>query len=216
MARSRTAFQNALSEALGARGFAPVPIRLKGCVAAYYKRVDDGILMLPVMASSRERRFTASYYLSLSFSWPLMGGDVPYQAYRRVSHFLRADERDLLLEPEYCRPGVLDAWWRGYDRDQGTALAAVVSLTEGRFLAQEDLLVEVRRSRTLLDRIGQVDLVRSAARNLGSDGEASNTGKVPATWLEAAAVVVRAHFPTRDHPNGIASLAVDAWCCESL
>ena len=214
---SRRRLVEAVALGVGSLGYGRVAGPVSGALAVFYKRVDQLILTLGLEASAHyEARFTGSFYLSRSFEWAYVVRGFPTAAYRRIGHFLTADERAEMLEPEFCEVGVVDAWWTGFTPERVSVFVRAVELAEPRFRAQSGLREAVleceglRRHRQMLDEV--VHLVETGSAPEGGIFQPKQFPKdVPRDWFYGAELVLRRHRPESVNPKYVSLLALDAW-----
>jgi hypothetical protein len=125
----------------------------KGALLHMYKRLSSGLVLnLGVQDSSlHPDAFTGSFYLGPSFTWSYMPPSFPHKAYDRIGVYLSHDERVSLLSKEYCKPGVIDAWWSRNSESSVFEFCQCVQIAEPRFLAQQSLLTQVLESKDLIE-----------------------------------------------------------------
>jgi hypothetical protein len=112
------------------------------------KKLTNGLfLFLGVIFSKHEKgKFTGHFYLSKITVFSAVWDDIPQNSYKRISAFLKEDERLLFLSKEYCKPGMVDGWWN-IDNDKSIVnFMNSVSLAETRFLNQDNLFENVQNS----------------------------------------------------------------------
>ncbi len=201
---SKQAFYDELAQHLARGGWTrlPGPHELS---ALFGKRAGDLLLTLGIDESQLHRhRVTAEIALaghtSLTMSFP----DAP-RARQRVGTFLRAEERTELLQPEFCKPGVSDAWWIGRTVDNAARIAAASRVAEPRFLAQSGLLEEISKSSR---HTAYVSKLRQVA---GTHFDESTTARPPPQeWIDAAYEIFSDAHPK--HRRAFAAkVAADAW-----
>lgn len=196
---SKNAFYVELARALEPEGWRkmPGPIHVS---ALFAKRHEDLILCLGFDESDLyEDRVTAE--LTLGEHASLMSfPDVP-RARCRVGAHLLPDERTRLLDDEFCRPGVTDAWWTGRTAENVMKIGEAVRLAAPRFVARPGLREEIassERHRAYANRL-------RAIAATPHDG-----GKIPPDeWIEAAAALTTA--PPKQRRAVAARWAADAW-----
>ena len=127
-----------------------------GAQGLYVKYINELYLTLGLTISRYyDSMFTASYYLSKVTVWGAVWGDIPKNSYQRVGLSLTKDERQLLLDHEYAKDGVRDAWWNINDQNAIENFLETIRITESRFLSQSDLAKQVQDSKdvNLLDQL---------------------------------------------------------------
>lgn len=207
MKLSKQAFYAALSGALVDAGWARMtgPSGTSGLLA---RREGDLAFMLGFFESTlRGDRVTAEFALGAHTSIIQAFPDMP-RARHRVAHFLTADERAELLDPEFCRSGVVDGWWLGRTPENVQRILAAIDTCAPRFLAQEDLLGEIARSarhRAYVSRLRAIADVSSPevehARDMASP---------PESWVVAAEATLSRGSPRQRKATAL-QLAYDAW-----
>lgn len=201
---SKQAFYDELARLLCADGWTRLP-DATGLTSLFAKRVGDLVLSLGTSESDRHReRVTAEFRLAAHTFLALGSPDAP-RTRARVGRFLEAGEREALLDAEYCRSGVLDAWWIGRTREAAEALAGAVRCAEPRFLGQVGLADEVERSRTHADYVAKLRRVAETPFD-----EGTTTHGPPAEWVDAAYELVPGADPKHRRAFA-ASIAADAW-----
>ena len=201
---SKQAFYDELARLLIADGWTRLP-DASGLTSLFAKRVGDLVLSLGTSESSRYReRVTADFRLARHTFMTLGSPDAP-RTRARVGRFLDAREREELLDAEYCRPGVLDAWWIARTREAAEAIAAAVRCAEPRFLGQVGLADEVEQSTTHAEYVAKLSSIASTPFE-----EGRTTNGPPAEWVDAAYDLVPAANPKHRRAFA-ANIAADAW-----
>ena len=160
-----------------------------------------------------DARFTASYYLSKTTRWGSVWYDIPKESYERVGKYLTKEERKLLLNEEFCRDGVIDAWWHDNEVDN---FFRAIELTEPRFLYQ-DLFSKIEES----IEAQKLSHYSSAVINAIQEGRVDELANykfipekpindVPLIWFKAAEAVVLNENGILNS-NTVKALAFDAW-----
>lgn len=187
-------------------GYVLLPAPSSGAAALFSKFVDDLVLTLGIERSTRyEGRFTGSFYLSRSCSWSYVPGWLPKLAYSRIGHFLDEEARQILLEPEFAKPGVHDAWWWA-DQKGVQNFGVAIGVGEHPFVSQAGLAEQLRTSKPLDEYVRKLDSIIEHARAKGLTLQASSK-----EWLRVAEDILAA---TTDRealkPNFVKLLAADA------
>src|SRR5690606_16163780 len=124
-----------------------------GAAMMFYRREDGFVLQVALEYSRRySERFTASFYLARSFSWPLAGGDSPSIAYRRIGALLPPDE----LVNYGIEDPKAEVWWHGFNGEQAGLFAQAVDRAQQIFLTQSGLREKVMNSHVLNEHFEQV------------------------------------------------------------
>jgi hypothetical protein len=166
-ASTKKRLARAVTSGIDALGFQALEGPGGGAAALFYKRCGDLILLLGLELSRLyDERFTASFYLSFSFEWAYMLPGYPRNAYRRIGGFLTAEERARLLDQEFLGPGVVDAWWIGFQAESISHFVEAVRLTEPRFMAQPGLEGEIRSCEEEQKHMNKIRRVISMAQTL--------------------------------------------------
>ncbi|HEX7829390.1 MAG TPA: hypothetical protein VF787_07020 [Thermoanaerobaculia bacterium] len=175
-------------------------------MAQFYRWVShDLVLSLGIESSSRYKgRFTGSFYLSRSFTWAYLPSWFPRDAYGRVGHFLRPDERELLLPSEFRRPGVVDAWWWA-EEDDINKFAQAVRLGGPRFVETPGLVEKISSNEGIQRHVALLDAVADRA------GAAVVAPDVPTNWLDAARDVLSKSVGPSPKATLVQLIATDAW-----
>lgn len=196
---------------------------LDGCNALFYKQFDDLILTLGLELSTRyKERFTASYYLSPSFNWGYMPPGFPIRAYQRVGHFLTNEQRLRLLDAFFNAPGVIDAWWNGFQADVVNNFLEAVQLSEPCFLEQPGLKGEILSCEKIIKYMDMISKTISLSNTLQEipSGLAAqpkrHLAKISTKFYWAAELVLITSKPESVSSSFVQLLAVDSWRCEAL
>jgi hypothetical protein len=201
-------------------GYSETPLNTGMFEGLYYKQVEELILTLAIELSRiYTDRFTASFYLAPSFELPYYRyGPVLEIAYQRIGRFLRPDERLLLLEPEFCAPGVIDAWWIGFAPQSVACFLKAIELCEPRFLAQESLFEKVRTSEDAHEWISTLEKVKQLASTLESapctlsrQPKKYSKDVSPAYYWAAELVLIQKFGAKTVSHDGVRRVAIDAW-----
>lgn len=201
-----------LTQFLQKEGWRPAPVREPSARLMFYKWVDGLLLTLAIETSKRHRdTITASFYLGQTFSWPLLGGDIPGASYARIGRFLRHDEYSDLSLPPPPSAELIDVWWTGYYPRTLDGFVEAIRRALPRFLAQPGLADGARNSRTMQKRLQQVSKVRENARQVVA-GEAPPpkvkvNSAVPMHWYSVAARILGDDATT----DRIKWVTEDAW-----
>lgn len=202
---TKRAFYDSIATALAGRSWVRLP-SAGDLTALLAKRSGALILTVGLIESVRHKeRLTAELALSghtqLTMSFP----DAP-RARQRVGGFLTPEERQALLDPEYCAPGVRDAWWNGRTAESVRRIAEAIELAVPRFLGQPGLAEEIERSRghqAYVARLAAVAQTSVPPIHLA-------TRSPPSEWIEAAYKLLTEAAPK--HRRRFAEeVAADAW-----
>lgn len=184
----------------------------------FIKQIEGGLFLSLGMIISKyyNVRFTASFYLSKSTIWGAVWGDIPRNSYMRIGHFLTEEERKRLLSDEFCKEGVVDAWWDAEDENAPEKFLDAVKISEDRFLDQKGLIVMIENSleiATLEKMSKQVINQMLEPRSVSFDYKyipKTAKGSITLDWLKAAERVL---FYNQENlnKNTVARLAADAW-----
>lgn len=214
---SKVALIKCLTVKLQILGFLPAPGPTVAA-ALFYKIHGKFILTLGIEFSRHyEERFTASFYLSKSFSWALIFRDFPRAGYQRVGNFLDAAERGLYLDAEFCEPGVTDAWWTEFTNIAVDSFVSVIKRTETRFLSQDGLIRALDSCEGLSSHIRLLKAIGDAVLSVSKEKtELQYQPKrypkdVPEVWFLAAEFVLLEQGLAETRRDYVALLAVDAF-----
>jgi hypothetical protein len=219
-----TEFRDRLSQRLAAElALAPVPER--GGSPAWdvlYRRERDLILTVGTQLSVNiDEQYTCAAYLAPSFHWGFTPKGFPPRAYRRLGTLLQPVERRNLLGEEFWRPGVTDAWWRGFTDDALQSCVQAAAFTLPRFLAQPGLFDELRGSPPLQTHARMLREIPPLATTLDRPPprlrhQPGKLAGVPDPWVWAAEVVAQRHRPDLASPRYTALVARDAFLMATL
>lgn len=206
-----------LTECLKAVGYS-VLVPSENDVFLFYKL--DGLFVLTLgieFSRHYDERFTGSFFLSKSFEWAYILPNFPRNAYARIGRFLTTDERKLLLEDEFCRQGVIDAWWSSFTREKSDLFIKTVVLAEPRFFAQSDLKKKLSECEDLSNHIRILEKVIVSSHKLNSKPSglqyqpASIIKAVPQSYYYAAEIVLSEIKPEMVCQSYVSLVARDAW-----
>ena len=208
---------------LKAMGYYEIEGALTGSAALFYKQFSGLILTLGLELSTRyKEKFTASFYLSPSFHWSYLPKGFPKAAYQRIGRFLTIEERLRLLDRSFSEPGVLDAWWGGFQEDVVRHFLEAVQLSEPRFLEQPGLINEILSCEEIIKHMDMISQTISTANNLKEKPSGLSAqprrlaAKTPAQYFWAAEIVLSTSEPDLVSSSYVQLLAVDAWRCKTL
>jgi len=212
-----------IEESVGALGYERVPGPISGAAAVFYKVHGDLVLTFGLQFSTRyEDRFTGSFYLSRSFEWGYVPDGFPHEAYQRIGRFLTKEERILLLPSFFSQPGVVDAWWIGFDVATVTSFIEAIRLTEPRFLRQPGLIDAVSRCEAISRHVSLLHATAAMARGLKErppglrhQPQRYSTVTEP-QWYWAAELVLQQQRPSSAEPGFVRLVALDAWRVDTL
>ncbi len=224
MPYSRKRLINEVGSGLSRLGYQRVPGSSDLAAALVYRWIDEDLaLTLGLEFSTRyQDRFTGSFYLAPSFHWSYVLADYPMRAYERIGKFLTAEERRKLLDPAFAEPGMIDAWWIGFDEDSVESFLEAVTLTEPRFLSQDNLREEILSSREMAEHRHLVQATQRRAADLGAEpGGLSRQPRryqppVPPPFYWAAEQVLTERLPDLVTRDFVKLLAEDAWRLANL
>jgi hypothetical protein len=176
--------------------------------ALYYQHVRNLILTFGVEISELYAcRFTGSYYLSRTYNWSYHPKGFPHEAYERIGSFLMASERPQLLDPRFCKEGVVDAWWNADDENAVIRFIKAVELTMPRFLSIKDLDEKIFACEDLAKHVNIIHETEERCRSFSTKGT-----KPEENWYQAAEAVVKERRPVEYvNKNYISMVAVEAW-----
>jgi len=187
-----------------------------GSSGLFVKIVNEKYFLTLGLEISRlyDARFTASYYLSKTTRWGAVWLDIPKESYERVGKYLTKEERKLLLDAEFNRDGVIDAWWHENEIDK---FFQTIELTEARFLNQENLFFKIENS-IEVQKLSHYSSCVIKSINEGRIDESFNyqfipeksIDNVPLIWFKAAEVVLLNESGILNS-NTVTSLASDTW-----
>lgn len=204
---------------VGKLGFHFVPHFFHDFAAQFYKKIDDEIFLILAIETSKHYRdrFSGSFFLSHTYTLPFYpAGALRDMAYRRIGEFLTHIERLKLLSSEFQIENVTDAWWIGFTNENVDSFTEAVTLTEPRFLNQDDVLLKVANSKDLatqaelLKHIASlVDKLSSPPPKLAYQPKKYNK-EIPHQWFWAAELLLIQHglYASVTH---VSSLAADAF-----
>jgi len=199
------------------------PVLTGSFASLHFKKVEEFVLTLALEFSKYyEDRFTASFYLSYSFELPFYPpGLLRELAYRRVGEFLTLEERRKLLDQEFCREGVVDAWWIKFTQESIFSFLETTQLCEARFLGQKKLFNAIRECSELhamRELLGEIKNTASYLKTLPSGlmyQPKKYVREVSTEWYWAAEIVMKnkGGYMAADR---VTRLAVDAWRVATL
>ncbi|MNK15618.1 hypothetical protein D3C87_337650 [compost metagenome] len=181
----------------------------------FVKKLTNGLfLFLGVIFSKYEKgKFTGNFYLSKVTIFSAVWDDIPPNSYKRVSIFLKEEERSLFLHEDYCKKGMVDGWWNIDYNDSIMNFKNAVNLVETRFLNQDNLFESIQNSVELrnLDELSENVIIKI----IGSKGDEDKLldvikNKINSKWFEVAKSVL-SHAGENVTEPLIKRLASDAW-----
>jgi len=189
-----------------------------GASGLFIKLINQNYFLALGLIISRlyDTRFTASYYLSKTTRWSAVWGDIPRESYQRISHFLTREERQLLLDEEHKKEGVLDAWWSSNNKDEVSNFFQVVKITENRFLNQENLFFKIDNSAEVRDLVSySKNVIALVTHQKITEYDYrfipnKSIDDVPLDWFKAAEITLLGQGGILN-VNTVKSLAIDAW-----
>lgn len=200
-------------------GFEEIKDTITPAQGLYIKPIGNELYLSLGLTISRlyDNMFTASFYLSKTTIWALVGNDIPKRSYERIGCFLTRDERLKLLDKEYSIQGITDAWWNAEYDSEVAKFLETVRITEPRFIEQPGLFDEIKRSSFVNELALLAHLVikeMKAGFNLNEFDyhflPTKPIDNIPLEWFKAAE---RAIVNCRGalNLNTVKRLAADAW-----
>jgi len=124
------------------QGFLPVLDRTRNAVAHYYSVQPNGLVLNLVLeaSSSSPGSLTASFYLSISFTWGYMPQKFPSTAYDRVGAFLTFEERKRLSRNSELKATVVDVWTADDSEGSIQLLGDAIACAFPRFLDRPNVV----------------------------------------------------------------------------
>lgn len=215
MALTKNKLIKSLKEGLVELGYVEFSDTSTGAQGLFIKKLSNSLFLSLGTTISRylDAQFSASFYLSKTTRWGSVWGDIPKEAYKRVSHFLTQEERISLLNHEHHEG--LDAWWNGFDSEEIEKFFKAVELAEKRLLQDSDLLGKIEESKEIheLSELARhaIEVVKS--RKVNSELEYRPTKEIdniPLVWFEAAETVL-GKTDIKLNKNLVRHLAGDSW-----
>lgn len=199
-------------------GYEEIKDSITAAEGLFIKRLPSGFYLSLGFTISNfyDSLFTADFYLSKTTIWGATWGDIPREAYKRVSAFLTKEERVLYLDVTYNKEGAIDAWWSGDKEEDFDKFLQVVKITEDRFLKQDRLFDKVEEStevKELVDYVsGVFDIIDKGLDNMNEYQFIPDTkiGAIPPDWFKAAEIVLKNKRGILNK-NTVKRLAADAW-----
>lgn len=199
-------------------GYLEIENTFFGADGLFIKRVSDEFFLTLGLIISRyyDSKFTASYYLSKTTRWGSIWGDIPKESYKRVGYFLNNQERKALLDEEYNKEGVRDAWWDVNDIRSINNFISTVSISEQRFLEQPDLFKKIEDSLEVNILVEYVHLVNDIITSRSIEEfnykftPAKSINNIPIDWFKAAEIAITEKGGILN-ANTVKLVAADAW-----
>lgn len=199
-------------------GFIEIKTTSVGTDGLFIKKKDLGYYLMLGLTISRfyDSSFTASFYVSRSTRYGSVWGDIPPESYKRIGHFLTREERKELLDDEFNKPGVVDAWWNGIDDLTVSKFILAIKRSEKRFLAQPGLFNKIDASLEIKKFSDQVTMTMN---ELSSDTLKEGNfhflptrvvDDIPLNWFMASEKAL-VKSGSSVNTNLVKLLAVDAW-----
>ncbi|OKS87276.1 hypothetical protein [Mucilaginibacter polytrichastri] len=189
---------------------------ITGAQGLYIKSIDKNLYLTLGLTISKyyESKFTRAFYLSKLTSWSMFGGDIPKESYQRVGRFLTIEERSRLLESEYSKNGVIDAWWDISIEQSINNFIEAIRITEGRFLNQPHLIDNILRSNDVSRLETRVQLVIKRVNSIDDVIykyiPTKPVDDIPMEWFKAAELVLIEEHAILN-ANAVKSLGADAY-----
>jgi len=200
-------------------GFEEIKDTITPAQGLYIKSIGNGLYLSLGLTISRyhESMFTASFYLSKTTTWALVGNDIPKGSYERIGRFLTRDERIKLLGKEYSTPGVTDAWWNAEYENEVAYFLETVRIAEPRFIEQPGLIDEIKRS-SFVNELALLSYLVIKEIKIGSNINEfdyhfvppKSIDNIPLEWFKAAERVITNEKAILNL-NTVKRLAADAW-----
>lgn len=199
-------------------GYHEIKDTITGANGFFTKSLDNNFYITLGLEISRfyDSMFTASFYLSKTTRWGSVWGDIPSESYERVGSFLTKEERAELLNEEFSKEGVIDAWWDGFKKQEVDKFLKVVEIAEKRFLAQANLFSNIENSieiKWLVEYVSSVFALINEDRIKDAKYEfvpLKTKDDIPIDWYKAAEKTIRNKKGVLNL-NTVKLLAADAW-----
>lgn len=199
-------------------GYHEIIDTITGANGFFVKSLDNNFFLTLGLEISRfyDSMFTASFYLSKTTRWGSVWGDIPSESYERVGTFLTKEERTELLNEEFSKEGVIDAWWDGFKKQEVEKFLKVVEIAEKRFLGQANLFSNIENSIEIKE---LVEYVSSVFALINEDSikdtkyefvPLKTKDGIPIDWYKAAEKTIRNKKGVLNL-NSVKLLAADAW-----
>ncbi|MDR2275478.1 MAG: hypothetical protein LBF27_31520 [Sphingobacterium sp.] len=206
---------NTLNQYLGDIKYINIPNVNSVADCLFVKKMTNGLfLFLGVIFSKYEKgKFTGNFYLSKVTIFSAVWDDIPPNSYKRVSTFLKEEERLLFLSKDYCKQGMVDGWWNIGDNDSIMNFKSTVDLVETRFLNQDKLFESIQNSVELrnLDELSENVIIEIISSKGNVDKLLDvKKNKINNEWFEVAKSVLSVAGGNLTEPL-IKRLASDAW-----
>ncbi|WP_345952618.1 hypothetical protein [Mucilaginibacter sp. PAMB04168] len=183
-------------------GYRELPDTITPAQGLFIKIIQEQYYLTLGFTISRyyDNLFTASFYISRTTTWGLVGLDIPRQIYKRVGSFLTLEERQQLLKGEYAEQSKGDAWWCSENEGAVTDFIDVVRMAEPRFLNQPSLLLDIDNSQFFKE---FAELVKETTKAVKIVEKGDDVGYqfipqkiidgIPVAWFKAAEKVIQAN-----------------------
>jgi hypothetical protein len=194
---------------------------ITGAQGLYIKLINKDLYLTLGLTISRyyESKFTGAFYLSKLTSWSMFGGDIPMSSYQRIGRFLTIEERSKLLEIEYSKDGVIDAWWDVSSEQSIISFIEAIRITERRFLSQPHLMEDIlgsndvarfeNRARLVTKKVNSIDDV-TYKDVMYKFIPTKPVDDIPIEWFKAAELVlIEEHAVV--NTNVVKNLGADAY-----
>lgn len=206
---------NKLNQYLVDLKYINVPIVNSVADCLFVKKVTNGLFLFLGITFSRyeKENFTGSFYLSKVTIFSAVWGDIPRNSYKRISTFLKEEERLLSLSEDYCKQGMVDGWWSIDDTYSISNFKKTVDLTEERFLSQDNLFDSIEHSTEIqrLDELSENVITEIVSNRVDIDKLLKvQKNKINTKWFKGAEAILSA---TNENVTEQLTkrLASDAW-----
>lgn len=185
----------------------------------FAKKLDNGLYLSLGLTIHRfyDSMFTGTYYLSPTTCWGATWDDIPNNSYIRPGVFLTKKERQLYLDEEHNKEGVIDVWWDGFCEEEIKNFIKVIEITESRFTNQPELIAKIKESSSVKELVKLSDETRDNVLKNAIDGLLSfqplkDIDNVPLVWFKAAETVLKKKETSIPlNKNTVIALASDAY-----